>query len=128
MRAGKVQEPQPYLEPKSPRLEASSEGTKPAGEAAVSVTMQALGLESVNGAGGEGVGEANDAGEGGASGEDGATGEGVKIVEEKAEEEEVKVKPAPGTLYADLGEFEPVNLLSFAYQIASGMVCVIKSY
>ena len=38
------------------------------------------------------------------------------------DEEEVKVKPAPGTLYADLGDFEPVNLLSFAYQIASGMV------
>jgi hypothetical protein len=38
------------------------------------------------------------------------------------EEEEVKVKPAPGSLYADLGDFEPVNLLSFAYQIASGMV------
>ena len=25
--------------------------------------------------------------------------------------------------YANLGEVEPVNLISFAYQIASGMVC-----
>ncbi len=33
-----------------------------------------------------------------------------------------KVIPTPGTLYAELGGVEPVNLLSFAYQIASGMV------
>ena len=33
-----------------------------------------------------------------------------------------KVVPLPGTLYAELGGVEPVNLLSFAYQIAYGMV------
>ena len=32
------------------------------------------------------------------------------------------VTPAPDSPYADLGEVEPVNLISFAYQIASGMV------
>jgi len=32
------------------------------------------------------------------------------------------VVPTPGSLYAELGGVEPVNLLSFAYQIASGMV------
>ena len=32
------------------------------------------------------------------------------------------LKPPPGSTYADLGDVEPVNLLSFAYQIASGMV------
>lgn len=28
----------------------------------------------------------------------------------------------PGSIYADLGGVEPVNLISFAYQIASGLV------
>ena len=32
------------------------------------------------------------------------------------------VTPPPDSPYADLGEVEPVNLISFAYQIASGMV------
>ena len=50
----------------------------------------------------------------------GTAGGGRGVGEE--EEVKVKVKPAPGSLYADLGDFEPVNLLSFAYQIASGMV------
>ena len=31
--------------------------------------------------------------------------------------------PSPENPYAELGEVESVNLLSFAYQIASGMVC-----
>lgn len=30
--------------------------------------------------------------------------------------------PSPDSPYAALGEVEPVNLISFAYQIASGMV------
>ena len=38
------------------------------------------------------------------------------------------VFPAPGSLYADLGEVEPVNLISFAYQIASGMVSVTAQF
>ena len=33
-----------------------------------------------------------------------------------------KVMPVPGSIYADLGGVEPVNLISFAYQIASGLV------
>ena len=32
------------------------------------------------------------------------------------------VIPDPTSPYADLGEVDPVNLISFAYQIASGMV------
>lgn len=32
------------------------------------------------------------------------------------------VQPEPDSIYAELGELEPVNLISFAYQIASGMV------
>ena len=32
------------------------------------------------------------------------------------------VTPPPDSLYADLGEVEPVNLISFAYQIAPGMI------
>ncbi len=32
------------------------------------------------------------------------------------------VTPPPGSIYERLGDVEPVNLLSFAYQIASGMV------
>ena len=32
------------------------------------------------------------------------------------------VTPPHDSLYADLGEVEPVNLISLAYQIASGMV------
>lgn len=112
LRAGKLQEPQPYLEPRSPRSKVSSHG----GELFDSVEMQALGLEGV-----EVTGEGGEPGASGgaASGEGGASGECVTV---RLDEEEVKVKPAPGTLYADLGEFEPVNLLSFAYQIASGMV------
>ena len=35
------------------------------------------------------------------------------------------VVPTPGSLYAELGGVEPVNLLSFAYQIASGMVIIL---
>ena len=84
------------------------------GGASVSIAMQALGLEQADVIGG-----------GPASCEGGASGGGVRVVvsgEAGENEEEVKVKPAPGTLYHDLGEFEPVNLLSFAYQIASGMV------
>lgn len=37
-------------------------------------------------------------------------------------QEEQVVIPDPSSAYADLGEVEPVNLISFAYQIASGMV------
>ena len=33
--------------------------------------------------------------------------------------------PNPENPYAELGEVESVNLLSFAYQIASGMVCIL---
>lgn len=33
-----------------------------------------------------------------------------------------KVIPVPGSPYAELGGVEPINLMSFAYQIASGMV------
>lgn len=32
--------------------------------------------------------------------------------------------PSPESEYAELGEIDSVNLLSFAYQIASGMVCI----
>jgi len=38
------------------------------------------------------------------------------------------VLPAPSSLYADLGEVQPVNLISFAYQIASGMVRVMAQF
>ena len=34
--------------------------------------------------------------------------------------------PAPDSPYAELGEVEPVNLISFAYQIAHGMVCYMQ--
>ena len=33
-----------------------------------------------------------------------------------------QVLPKPGSRYAELGGVEPINLISFAYQIASGMV------
>ena len=33
-----------------------------------------------------------------------------------------RVMPMPGSIYADLGRVEPVTLISFAYQIASGLV------
>ena len=36
------------------------------------------------------------------------------------------VTPPPDSPYADLGEVEPVNLISFAYQIASGMVMELQ--
>ena len=36
------------------------------------------------------------------------------------------VVPDPTSPYADLGEVEPVNLISFAYQIASGMVSALQ--
>jgi len=36
------------------------------------------------------------------------------------------VVPAPDSPYAELGEVEPVNLISFAYQIAHGMVCYMQ--
>ena len=116
LRAGKLQEPQPYLEPRSPRSKVSSHSVGMFG----SVAMQALGLDSVEVTGDGSEGGEPSASGGTTSGEGGASGEGVTVV--RLDEEEVKVKPAPGTLYADLGEFEPVNLLSFAYQIASGMV------
>ena len=88
-----------------------------------SVTMQALGLEGVGVTGDSSEAREPGASGGAASSEGGASGEGVMVrLTVREDEEEVKVKPAPGTLYADLGEFEPVNLLSFAYQIASGMV------
>lgn len=35
--------------------------------------------------------------------------------------------PSCDNPYAGLGELEPVNLISFAYQIASGLVCVYVS-
>ena len=38
------------------------------------------------------------------------------------EDADLVLKPPPGSTYADLGDVEPVNLLSFAYQVASGMV------
>ena len=118
LRAGKLKEPQPYLEPRSPRLKASAHN----GGASISVAMQALGLDGVGviGDGGE-VGEPGASG-GAATSEGGASGDAVRVRVVVGDDEEVKVKPAPGTLYADLGDFEPVNLLSFAYQIASGMV------
>ena len=39
-------------------------------------------------------------------------------------EGEARVVPSPDSPYAALGEVEPVSLISFAYQIASGMVCL----
>ena len=36
--------------------------------------------------------------------------------------EGMSVVPSPDSPYADLGGVDPVNLISFAYQIASGMV------
>lgn len=135
LRAGKLsKEPQPYLEPRSPRLKVPSQASVSAhtgGASLLSVGMQALGLERVDvvtaGAGSEpGASSTPTAtSEGGASGSGGGgngSGGGVRVVVLDEDNEEVKVKPAPGTLYHDLGEFEPVNLLSFAYQIASGMV------
>lgn len=38
------------------------------------------------------------------------------------EEEDMRVVPSPDSPYAALGEVEPVSLISFAYQIATGMV------
>ena len=58
--------------------------------------------------------------------EGGATGEGGVA---PGEQEHGAVKPGPKSPYASLGEVEPVNLTSFAYQIASGMVssmCAVK--
>lgn len=37
---------------------------------------------------------------------------------------ETGVVPSPDSPYAALGEVDPVNLISFAYQIATGMVSV----
>lgn len=39
-----------------------------------------------------------------------------------SDEPDQLVVPHPDSPYASLGEVEPVNLISFAYQIASGMV------
>ena len=39
-----------------------------------------------------------------------------------AEDIMTSVVPSPDSPYADLGGVDPVNLISFAYQIASGMV------
>ena len=39
-----------------------------------------------------------------------------------AEDNTTSVVPSPDSPYADLGGVDPVNLISFAYQIASGMV------
>ena len=38
---------------------------------------------------------------------------------------EMCVVPSPDSPYADLGGVDPVNLISFAYQIASGMVSIL---
>ena len=38
------------------------------------------------------------------------------------EEVDMRVVPSPDSPYAALGEVEPVSLISFAYQIATGMV------
>ena len=172
MRSSKLHEPQPYLEPNSPRSKLAASGLIPPGEASsLSVATQAMGLETSDQEGekhtpdeGEnGCSTESNPGEAGAGEQSGAAsssstttceaGESVRVVVTEAdqeelargtggaelerdqeqcaetemgmrvgEEEEVKVKPAPGSLYADLGDFEPVNLLSFAYQIASGMV------
>lgn len=172
MRSSKIHEPQPYLEPNSPRSKLATRGVIPPSEASsLSVATQAMGLEGLaqeqqKHAPDEGKSELSaesepdEAGAGEQSGaassspvttSEGARDEGsVKVIVTEAdheehrdsgvgseqdqeqhgtgmgtrvgEEEEVKVKPAPGSLYADLGDFEPVNLLSFAYQIASGMV------
>lgn len=40
-----------------------------------------------------------------------------------AEWEGMPVMPSPDSPYAELGGVDPVNLINFAYQIASGMVC-----
>lgn len=174
MRSSKLHEPQPYLEPNSPRSKMATRGLIPPGEASsLSVATQAMGLETSDqegqkhtpdeGENGRSAESNPAAGEAGAGEQSGAAsssstttckaGESVKVIVTEAdheelaratdgaeseqdqeqhagtemgtrvgEEEEVKVKPAPGSLYADLGDFEPVNLLSFAYQIASGMV------
>ncbi len=45
----------------------------------------------------------------------------------RTEEDEAAI-PEPEDPYADLGELEPVNLISFAYQIACGMVCRTETY
>lgn len=172
MRSSKLHEPQPYLEPNSPRSKMAARGLIPPGEASsLSVATQAMGLETSDQEGQKhtpdeeenGRNTESNPGEAGAGEQSGAAsssstttceaGESVRVIvteaddeelargtggaeseqdqEQRAgtemgtrvgEEEEVKVKPAPGSLYADLGDFEPVNLLSFAYQIASGMV------
>ena len=173
MRSSKIHEPQPYLEPNSPRSTAS--GVVPPSEASsLSVATQAMGLEGLDqeeqkhtpDVGKSDMSTESEPREAGAGEEGGAasstsattceSGEEVRVIVTEAdheeqrdsgvaeseqdqeqhgtgmgtrvgEEEEVKVKPAPGSLYADLGDFEPVNLLSFAYQIASGMVSEIST-
>lgn len=203
MRSSKLHEPQPYLEPNSPRSKMAARGLIPPGEASsisvvtVVATAQAatdpLEVSADHGDQAEQK-HASDEGENGCSDESNPSGDheevpgteeqsgaasssstsaksleageqpdvrvvvteaadhhndqeqsdgGAKSESESKEKEQngtetletaggggvgeeeevkVKVKPAPGSLYADLGDFEPVNLLSFAYQIASGMV------
>ena len=186
MRSSKLHEPQPYLEPNSPRSKMAARGLiDPSGEpsslSAAAQEVMVVGEDKDK----EDQKHAPDEGENGSSGAEGSPGdheaaapgageqsgaassstsataheapsENVRVIvtepaqeeglhvgtgtsdgaaeserdqeqrgtEMHGEEEEVKVKvkPAPGSLYADLGDFEPVNLLSFAYQIASGMV------
>ena len=179
MRSSKLHEPQPYLEPNSPRSKMVARGILASGEesSTLSIAIQAMGLDipedqqehklamssekrtnsdsGVEGDGGDG--ESIEQTEAVSSSTPCEGSEGVRlVVTEEVEEqrgpteslqrlepdqlacvtlrvppkmrvcaddsEEVKVKPTPGSLYADLGDFEPVNLLSFAYQIASGMV------
>lgn len=58
---------------------------------------------------------------------EGAVGGGEEVggEVEEAEGGEMSIVPMPDSPYADLGGVEPVNLISFAYQIASGMVSII---
>ena len=197
MRSSKLHEPQPYLEPNSPRSKMAARGLIPPGEASsVSVVVATQPTTDPLEVSADQVEQkpASDEGENGCGAESNPSGDheapgampeqsgaasstsssakareageqpdirvvvteaadhhddqeqsngGAKLESEQdqeqngtetqetaggiGEEEEVKVKPAPGSLYADLGDFEPVNLLSFAYQIASGMVSKKKT-
>lgn len=53
-----------------------------------------------------------------------AEGGDKDLVVDHKEQMSEGVVPMPGSQYAELGGVEPVNLISFAYQIASGMVCM----
>ena len=73
-------------------------------------TTTAATVEKKKGEEEEGEGEEEEEGEG-----EGKDGPQSPILEDASYD---KLNP-----YAALGDLEPVNLISFAYQIASGMVC-----